>query len=72
MENIRTMITYGMVDLLYAGHINLLKGLSDYLIVGLSTDHLNIYIDKLGNKSEKQRSLCKVNYLLGQKTSPLR
>ena len=40
----RKVITYGTFDLLYYGHINLLRRareMGDYLIVGLSTDEFN-------------------------------
>ena len=40
----KRVITYGTVDLLHYGHINLLKrakALGDYLIVALSTDEFN-------------------------------
>ena len=40
----KRVITYGTVDLLHYGHINLLqraKQYGDYLIVGLSTDEFN-------------------------------
>lgn len=40
----KKIITYGTIDLLHYGHINLLrraKSLGDYLIVALSTDEFN-------------------------------
>ncbi|MCJ8007972.1 glycerol-3-phosphate cytidylyltransferase [Lederbergia wuyishanensis] len=40
----KKILTYGTFDLIHIGHINLLrraKGLGDYLVVGLSTDHFN-------------------------------
>src|SRR5687768_2862190 len=41
----RVGITFGTFDLLHVGHINILersKGLCDYLVVGVSTDALNL------------------------------
>jgi glycerol-3-phosphate cytidylyltransferase len=41
----RVGITFGTFDLLHVGHINILersKALCDYLVVGVSTDALNI------------------------------
>ncbi len=41
----RVGITFGTFDLLHVGHINILeraKAVSDYLVVGVSTDGLNI------------------------------
>lgn len=40
----KTILTYGTFDLYHIGHVRLLqrlKGLGDYLIVGLSTDEFN-------------------------------
>jgi len=42
--NLKRVITYGTLDLLHYGHINLLqraRELGDYLIVALSTDEFN-------------------------------
>ena len=40
----RVILTYGTFDLFHIGHLNLLerlKGLGDYLVVGVSTDQFN-------------------------------
>lgn len=38
---VRTVITYGTFDLFHIGHLKLLKGLGDKLIVAVSTDEFN-------------------------------
>lgn len=41
----KKVITYGTFDLFHIGHLNMLKrlkGLGDYLIVGVSTDEFNL------------------------------
>lgn len=44
-DNMKKVITYGTFDLLYYGHINLLKiekALGDYLILTFSTDEFSL------------------------------
>ena len=53
---VKRVITYGTVDLIHYGHINLLeraKKLGDYLIVGLSTNEFN----------EKKNKKCYFSYV---------
>ncbi len=56
----RRIITYGTVDLLHYGHINLLKrakALGDYLIVALSTDEFNAAKNKVSFFSYEKRKM---------------
>ena len=59
-DNMKRVITYGTLDLLHYGHINLLrraKELGDYLIVCLSTDEFNALKGKKSFFNYAQRKL---------------
>ena len=64
----KRVITYGTVDLIHYGHINLLeraKKMGDYLIVGLSTNEFNEQKNKkcFFSYEERKRLLEAIRYV---------
>jgi len=58
---VKKVITFGTFDLLHEGHLKILeraKNKGDYLIVGVSTDHLNASKGKRSILPQEQRVAC--------------